>query len=291
MGKQGKIGFLVWTPQDLKESMMQQLQATYPKGMLETVDDPLGGLEQQPLQALELGLMAPSLYPIRTDFGKGEPLTALINALIPNSETVAAGVQFIFRPADTAWQAQGAETVGAMRAQLAAMESKLVDKSSKTRLEAIEGKKDQQGYEVTVRLFGAGPDQSRVKQLSESFGQYTGDMNGFITTRRDLDWTTLQKRAYPLPSGGARRAILNVEEFAAVWHAPGKRTPSNDLVWSGARFLVPPLRTIVTDEEYRAGKCRIMGHFKYPNGRVVNIGWRRAATDSPGWREARASRS
>jgi hypothetical protein len=278
MGDTGKIGFLVWTPKELKESIMVQVQAHYPLATMEVVKDPLQGLDGQPLAAVELGLAADSLYPIRTDFGKGgEPLAAFISALTPGSSTVAAGVQFICRPAAAGWQQQGAETVTKLREQMAATEAKMVGRAEKDRLEAIEAKKDQLGYEVTARVFGVGADRGRVQQLVQAFGQFAG-LNSFAVTRRDLDWATVRGRAYPLDG---RRAVLNVEEFAAAWHPPGKRTPSNDVAWTRAKVLNPPRQTIVTEEEYRAGKCRIVGHFKYPDGRTVNLGWRRTADSAP----------
>jgi hypothetical protein len=273
----GKIGFLVWTPGALKEAVMLQVQAHYPDAAVETIADPLRGHDDESLAAVEMGLTADSIYPIRTDFGKGDPLTGYLSALAPHAQTSVMGLQFIFRPAGGGWQQRGAEEVARMRQQIAATETGMVGKADKSRLEQIERKKDQLGYEVTVRAFGAGADRGRVQQMAQAFGQFAG-LNSFAVTRQSLDWQTVRSRAYPL---GGRKSVLNVEEFAAAWHPPGKRTPNPNLVWAGARVLPPPVGVIVSDEEYRAGKCRIIGSFTYPDGRTVNLGWRRVAGSAP----------
>jgi hypothetical protein len=270
MGKTGRIGFLVWVPAIARESIANHLKGHYPDMQIEPIEDPLQGYTDSPLAAVEMDLIADSINPIRTDFGRdADPLNTLLSALEPRGTVEASGVQFIFRPSDTLWQSEGAETVSKMRAQIAAM-GRLTDQSTKTRMEAIERKKDQMGYNVTVRVFGCGPDQGRVQHLVNAMGQFSG-LNSFGVTVQGLDWDTITSRSFPLD---AKKSILNVVEFAAVWHPPSVRTPSESVLWRGAKVISPPNCTLVSPEEYKAGQCRLVGSFSYPDG-DVQVGWRR----------------
>jgi len=68
--------------------------------------------------------------------------------------------------------------------------------------------------------------------------------------------------------------VLNVDEFAAVFHLPSVRTPHNDVAWRGAKDIPPPLSALASEDEVNNRTCRVLGYYKQKDGQVMPIGWR-----------------
>lgn len=262
------IKFLVWVSEPYKEMVVSLLQANYPDCSPMVEPDPLDNHLNGEIAWQELGLGRDSIYPIRTDFGKSDPLNSFLQALSLSAQTELAGIQFVCRPANPAWQGQAEQVVAGLRA--AQTQTKFTAKSQKDALARLEAKKDQLGYEVCVRCFGVGSDRRRVGQLVQSFGQFAGD-NQFAAVKNGADWATIKGRHFPLHN---RVPVLNVDEFAAVFHLPSARTPHNDVAWRGAKDIPPPLTALAGEAELKNRACRVLGYYKQPDGKVMPIAWR-----------------
>ncbi len=264
------IRFYLWVNEQHKEMTVSLIQANYPDCSPMVEPDPMEKYQDGEVAWQELGLGRDSIYPIRTDFGKGDPLNTFLQALSLNAQTELAGIQFVCRPAAPEWQGKAEQVVANLRVQQAQVKANTIAKSQRESLSRLEAKKDMLGYEVCIRCFGAGNDQRRIGQLVQSFGQFAGD-NQFTPIAKGNDWSILKQRGFPLHQ---RVPVLNVDEFAAVFHLPSVRTPHNDVAWRGAKDIPPPLSALAGEEEIKNRSCRVLGYYKQPDGQVTPVAWR-----------------
>jgi DNA helicase HerA-like ATPase len=100
-----KVSFFVNCPKHLQQLVEKQIQAQYPHAFIEQVKGYNPFQDKGQVEAAELQLNRPYVYPFRTyKIMESDPLNAITNAMSKLSEGEGAAVQFILSPAGTAWQ-------------------------------------------------------------------------------------------------------------------------------------------------------------------------------------------
>ena len=102
-----KISFYVNCPRHLQQLVEKQIQAQYPHAYIEEVKGYNPFQKNGTLEIEELQLSKQYVYPFRTyKSTETDPLNALTNAMSKLSENEGAAIQYIIRPAGTAWQSR-----------------------------------------------------------------------------------------------------------------------------------------------------------------------------------------
>ena len=102
-----KISFYVNCPRHLQQLVEKQIQAQYPHAYIEEVKGYNPFQKNGKLEIEELQLSKQYVYPFRTyKSTETDPLNALTNAMSKLSENEGAAIQYIIRPAGTAWQSR-----------------------------------------------------------------------------------------------------------------------------------------------------------------------------------------
>ncbi len=102
-----KISFYVNCPRHLQQLVEKQIQAQYPHAYIEEVKGYNPFQKNGKLEVEELQLSKQYVYPFRTyKSTETDPLNALTNAMSKLSENEGAAIQYIIRPAGTAWQSR-----------------------------------------------------------------------------------------------------------------------------------------------------------------------------------------
>ena len=248
------IYWLMWAPdvreldgsrqaaQDLPGTLGNALAGYNPRMRVVKIEDPLAKVAGQDgiaVQWIELGLSAPSHYPINTEFD-ADPVMALVSGILTDGNVVMAGFQVLTRPAGN-WQAPGRKELAALVQAQAEMSSKLIGKAEKERKLAIEAKLDQFGFETVLRFFAVGSDPQalsyRLRAVQDTMGQYQG-LNAFTVVNRGDDAATLLNRAFPPRLDPIN--VLNVGELAVLYHLPNSDwEPVTGVKWSPARVIAP----------------------------------------------------
>jgi hypothetical protein len=100
-----KISFYINCPRHLQQLVEKQIQAQYPHAFVEQVKGYNPFVKGGQVEIEELELAKQYVYPFRTYKNtETDPLNAITNAMSKLSENEGAAVQFIMRPAGTAWQ-------------------------------------------------------------------------------------------------------------------------------------------------------------------------------------------
>lgn len=100
-----KISFYVNCPRHLQQLVEKQIQAQYPHAFIEEVKGYNPFMKGGQLEIEELELSKRYAYPFRTYKNmESDPLNSITNAMSKLTEEEGAAIQFVVRPAGTAWQ-------------------------------------------------------------------------------------------------------------------------------------------------------------------------------------------
>ncbi|MCD4706043.1 type IV secretion system DNA-binding domain-containing protein, partial [bacterium] len=114
--KNGIISFYIAVPKNLKQFIIQQIQAQYPNAHIEETEDYNIFSPQGFIDGVYLQLNNSSIFPIKSyKHLQSDPLNALINALSKMEKDDGAVIQFIIRPAQSNWRSLGSKVVSEVR--------------------------------------------------------------------------------------------------------------------------------------------------------------------------------
>lgn len=237
--------------------------------------------DQLQIAATELTLKRPTVYPIKTfqNF-EVDPLSAITGVLSSAGENEEIWAQLIIRPIDDDWQDQGdseiknikeppkkpasiasiitkeatalgMEMIRSVATGGGAVEKKEEKKDDKKELpgpvqqaiKGIEEKITKLGFEVTIRLIAAAPDQfaaqAKLEQTIGAFKQYNSiNLNSFISKNITSDKSAI--KLYHHREIGAPELIFNITELASLYHFPSETVSTPTIAWAGAKKAEPP---------------------------------------------------
>ncbi len=100
-----KISFYINCPKHLQQLVEKQVQAQYPHAFIEVVPGYNPFQKDGHVEVAELELLKKQVYPFRTyKTTETDPLNSLTNAMSKLGENEGAVIQYVIRPAGTAWQ-------------------------------------------------------------------------------------------------------------------------------------------------------------------------------------------
>jgi len=256
IGVHGFVHLYAAVPADMLDVLKQAITSAYPSARLEVVPEhnifsEVGGINS--VAGGEFSLKQDFAYPIATyqDL-KRDALQSILNALSSLDSDDGAGIQILFRPADSSWRKEASqhaskkrkgndksanaallarevvtalvkppeskEDGGAKKKELSSLEQSVVD--------AIDDKTRYPGFEVVIRVVASSNisqrAQSIINNIVASFSLFDSPgKNGFKyepakeTTKLVADYVL---RAFP--RGRARRNIMNSVELATIFHFP-----------------------------------------------------------------------
>lgn len=275
----GFINMYTAVPVALIEVVEQAITSAYPTARLEEVAEhnmfnqvgrvtgTVGG---------ELTLKEDSAYPIATykDL-KRDTMQSLLNALSTLDKEDGAGVQILFRPADSVWRknalakadkkrkgtdghsSRGTVMTGWFRGLALAVvkppeqkekkhEDKQISGDDMSVIEAIEEKARHAPYEVLIRVVASSNVSQRAMSIKNnlvaSFALYNmPGKNGFqYTEAKDIDSfiTSYILRFFPQESN---KSVLNSVELATLFHFPSQNNiPTTQLSRQGSKQVDGP---------------------------------------------------
>lgn len=251
-------------------------------------------MDDRHIAATELSLKRPTTYPIKTfqNF-EVDPLSAITGVLSSAGDNEEIWAQLIIQPIDDDWQDQGEAEIKNIKeppkkpASIAsiitkeasalgmemlrtvatgggAAEKKDDKKDDKKELpgtvqqaiKGIEEKITKLGFEATIRLVAAAPDQfaaqAKLEQLIGAFKQYNSiNLNSFISKNIVTDKAAIE--LYHNRTIGHPEMIFNITELASIYHFPSETVSTPTIAWAGAKKGEPPgnlpiLGTVPADE-------------------------------------------
>jgi hypothetical protein len=281
----GFINMYAAVPVALIEVVEQAITSAYPTARLEEVAEhnmfnqvgrvtgTVGG---------ELTLKEDSAYPIATykDL-KRDTMQSLLNSLSTLDKEDGAGVQILFRPADSVWRKNalakadkkrkgtdhhksgGVKLTGWFRDLFSALwrppeekekkhEEKQISGADMSAIESIEEKASHAPYEVLIRVIASSNVSQRAmstkNNIVASFALYNmPGKNGFqYTEAKDIDSfiTSYILRFFPQESN---KSVLNSVELATLFHFPSQNNiPTTQLARQGSKQVDGP-RNVMDD--------------------------------------------
>lgn len=217
---------------------------------------------------------------------EADPLLSITNALskIPLGE--GAALQILLKPAGRSWQEKSKNVIKLMRkgkgfdgstaedSIFARVGKDIIDlvipqgqdkkeessvqltQSQEETIKIVENKASKIGYEVNIRLVTSAPDKEKaenlLKELENSFTQFNApDTNGFKITEAFMLGKSkfLNKTFYNFifrHFEDNKKAILNTEELASIFHFPLFNTNTPQIKWLKSKQAPPPAN-LVTD--------------------------------------------
>ena len=276
----GFVYFYAAVPVALVEVVKQAIVSAYPSARLEegaehNIFNKVGKLSGT--VGGELNLKESYAYPIATfQESKRDAMQALLNALSTLDKEDGAGIQILMRPADPVWRKNALGIASKKRkgegsskkngeklfgfgkdlatAFVKPPESKDDKKDSKNDLsgidqaviDAIEGKTQQPGYEVLIRVVVSSNisqrSQAILNNVIAAFSLFDAPgKNGFkFAPTKDVDElaTSYILRLFPQ---AANKNILNTVELATIFHFPEQKSiPTSQLERQGSKQVDAP---------------------------------------------------
>jgi len=243
VAKQEDIRFYVWTCKELQDLVEKQINGGFPDAEITEVQEYNIFDEKSKVAYKALQLSKANFYPIKTfkDLPT-DPLASLTSSLAKMGPAEGAAIQILISPAESDWQKSGNKYISDTKKQESDPEKAKFSTSAKT-LEAIENKISKPGFEASIRIIVVSPQEetakSHLENISSSFGQFAGDMNGFkkrkIINKGGFmeDFLYRYQPVFNIP--GNRRSVLNSEELATVFHFPNKQVTTPHIFWLNAK--------------------------------------------------------
>lgn len=292
--REGKISFYVAVPDKLRELVEQQIHAQYPHAQItEEIDYNIFRPDSHIVGAY-LFFKQRSALPLKTYKQlDSDPLVAILNPLSKLTENEGALIQFIIRPAGSAWRRDGLSIIKNLKSgQKFETATKKKSNLSKTFSSAQKmmstGKKDSKqisepprlsqteeemikameekislgGLQLTIRLVSASSTRERAKLSLENiinvFSQYN------IYRYGNTFSAAVPAKPAKLISESIYRSMrttgimtVSTAEMASLWHLPTPSTETPHLDWLGARKAPPPMN--MPTEGVTLGRCVYRG--------------------------------
>ncbi|MEM7028984.1 MAG: hypothetical protein AAF629_05285 [Chloroflexota bacterium] len=252
----------LWTPIPLAQTLMRQLQATYPGLEVEVLqaesaegaNDYLDGLsDTKSLAWADLGLNGDSWRTLRTDFGT-DPIVSILSTVSGLSSGIElAGVQMIVRPVSEGWQQGGKAFVSKLRGDTlpANQPRPRLSTADRDQIKRIEGKGLGLGYQLCLRVFvaGQGDVSDNLNRLIYAYSQFDGDTRLAVRKQGDQSEMYRVKGRY-LPAGWSGSVVAE-KELAALGHLPNREVTGIPIARAGVQIERPSTVSFIAPGEQR----------------------------------------
>lgn len=275
-----EIFFYVGTPKKFLTIVEKQIHSFYPDAHIERINDydifvPNGGAAGS-----YMILKKDFVFPIRTYQNlEADPISSITSALskIPLGE--GAAFQIVMRPAGNVWQEKSKAVIKAMQKgkgfdgelgnhativrtvkwlfETMVSSSKKPGEEQSVKLtpiqeetmKAVESKAGKIGFYVNIRLVASAPTKEKaenlLRELENSFTQFNApNGNSFKIVEAFLGKSRfLSKTLYNFIFRNFeenRRAVLNTEELASLFHFPIATTETPQIKWQKAKMAAAP---------------------------------------------------
>lgn len=271
--KDNVISFYVAVSSKLRNFIEQQIHAQYPHAEISEESDYNIFKPHCHIVGAHLWFKYKSAFPFRT-YKKieSDPLVALLNPLSKIGPDEGAIIQYVVRPAGSAWRREGVQMIRAIkkgekfenvsnkgfldgfmkflstsgakksegekeRYQLTQMEEEMV--------KSMEEKLSQGGLEISIRLVSSGPTkesaQLNLENIINAFSQYNiyryGNSFGAAVPKKP---SSIIRASIFRSFDDKRHFVSSTEEMAGFWHLPTPSTETPHINWLGARKAPPP---------------------------------------------------
>lgn len=242
------IRFYVWTPRKLKDLIEKQIHGAYADAEIIEVEEYNIFQEGAKVAYAALQTRSANYNPIKT-FKElpTDPLSALTAALAKMGEGEGAAIQILIWPSDSAWQKEGKGFISSTKKSESDPEKAKFSVPGKT-LEAIESKVSKPGFEISIRFVVSSKEEETAKahlsNIKSAFQQFSSDLNGLAGRKIRSKSAFVEDFLYRYPPRfnifGNRRAILNSEELATIYHFPNKQVTTPHIYWLEAKRAPAP---------------------------------------------------
>jgi len=242
------IKFFVWTPKPFQDLIEKQIHGAYPDAEIKEVDEYNIFTEEGKVAYKSLQLKKDNYYPIKTfkDLPT-DPLSAITSALAKMGKDEAAAIQVTISPAEPDWQKTGKSFISSTKKQESDPEKAKFSVPAKT-LEAVENKVSKPGFETNIRIVVVADSEAsagaHLTNIISSFGQFSGDMNGFSGRNIRRKGSFVENFIYRYQSlfhfWGNRISVLNSEELATVFHFPNRQVTTPHIYWLYSKTAPAP---------------------------------------------------
>lgn len=258
----GRIGFYVWVPNDLKAFVEEQIYAQYPSVQISQVADYASREDTFSVSlACELKYTVNEALPIKTfPSFEVDPLAAITASLAQFEEHEEVWLQFIIRPADSGWHKRSERYSSNIKGKtasgglgLSVLWAPPGDKTSgapsvsehdSVRAKAAEEKNQKLAYETAIRIIYKGNQteavgKMRLQAVISSFKQFQATyLNGFearLVSNDPKHSLAYRTREFPKKS-----FISNIEEIASLYHLPHTNVETPNIMWASTKTAEPP---------------------------------------------------
>jgi len=277
--KDGKISFYAAVPEKYRGFLEQQIHAQYPHAEITEEADYNIFYPDSRVVGAYLNFKERSVFPFKTYKQlDSDPLVSLLNPLSKLGDNEGALIQFLVRPAGSAWRSSGVKMIRLIRqgqkfenvvrpskskkffdglTKMAGSKSKdknispnkepyRLTQMEEEMVKGMEDKISHGGLELTVRLVSAAPFEEKAKanleNLINAFSQYNIYRfgNSFSASVPRRPDRLIRESIYRTMRPG-KIMIANTEEMASFWHLPLSSTETPHINWLGARKAPPPL--------------------------------------------------
>jgi hypothetical protein len=248
VAKKEDIKFYVWTPKEFQDLIEKQIHGAYPEAEIIEVQEYNIFTEEGKVAYKAYQFSKENFYPLKTyrDLPT-DPLSSLTSALAKMGEGEAAAIQVLITPYDSSWQKAGSSFISSTKKQESNPEKAKFAVAAKT-LEAVENKVGKPGFETSIRIVVVSHDESSAKahlaNIASSFAQFASDTNSLKSRQIRQKGAFIEDFIYRYQPifhiMGNRRAILNSEELATIFHFPNKQITTPHIHWVYAKTAPAP---------------------------------------------------
>jgi hypothetical protein len=248
LGKKEDIRFYIWTPKEFQDLIEKQIHGAYPDAEVIEVQEYNIFTEEGKVAYKAFQLGRENFYPLKTyrDLPT-DPLSSLTSALAKMGDNEAAVIQIVVTPYDSSWQKSGSSFITSTKKQESDPGKAKFSVPAKT-LEAVENKVSKVGFETSIRVVVVSNDDSSAKahlaNIGSVFAQFAGDLNSLksrVIRQKGAFIEDFIYRYQPMfHIMGNRRAILNSEELATIYHFPNKAITTPHIHWVYAKSAPAP---------------------------------------------------
>ena len=248
VAKKEDIKFYIWTPKVFQDLIEKQIHGAYPEAEIVEIQEYNIFTEEGKVAYKAYQLSKENFYPLKTyrDLPT-DPLSSLTSALAKMGEGEAAAIQVLVTPYDSSWQKTGSSFISSTKKQESNPEKAKFSVAAKT-LEAVENKVGKPGFETSIRIVVVSNDEGSAKahlaNIASSFVQFASDTNSLKSRQIRQKGAFIEDFIYRYQPifhiMGNRRAILNSEELATIYHFPNKQITTPHIHWVYAKTAPAP---------------------------------------------------
>ncbi len=248
IAKREDIRFYIWVPKKLQDLVEKQIHGAYPEAEILEIPEINIFNEKGQVAYKSYQLKKDNHFPIKTYKELvTDPMASLTSALAKMGEGEAACIQILIWPADSVWQKTGRGYISSTKKQESDPEKAKFSVPAKT-LEAVEGKINKPGFEVSIRVVVVSTSEDSAKahlsNIGAAFEQFQGELNGLggrKVRRKGAFMEDFLYRYQPMFNvRGSRISVLNSEELATIFHFPNKQVTTPHIFWLYAKTAPAP---------------------------------------------------